>query len=368
MQKKNDLQTGIRLLERFVEMKWDDASFTDMILQIIEVANAHGAETVGGGTYEQLVRKAFVNAFVQCVNAYGEKLWDSILRPIRTLANWLSPGQKIPAGGKMLTVGEVMKEIEQIADMTCLHKLQKTKPGSRDQKLVVQEVIRYLNVHQPKVKIEGLNVAEISKNLLLKTYIENTKRYEEVPEKTGREIMRLIAAAMPSDMELPGSGMTLWEFDDRMEPTHELTRIRQLIDDQCFETSDVDILSYYVRYWPDFDLGGQTFREVAKSFIHAMLVISANQAQKTSGDTRNKWVSRLLATVDACTACRGVATMQELEVAGKICQYNSSARYYPSNYKPSCPPLRNRDYVRKGSSSSNGKQGLLGRLKGRFGK
>ena len=59
-----------------------------------------------------------------------------------------------------------------------------------------------------------------------------------------------------------------------------------------------------------------------------------------------------------------MASLQELKIAGQICQYISHVKYYPSNYRPSCPPLRTRDYVK----SPNGKQGLLGRLKGRFGK
>ena len=189
----------------------------------------------------------------------------------RTDSTCIPAGPKVTVSGADMRVRDVMKEAENISGLKYIKKLQHTDTGSPAQETLVRDVIYYAHEHGEKARIPGMDVRELAQKALLNIYAENANLFQKYESRGCRTVMHVIACAMDRSAELPGSGMTLWEYEDRAEPTLALARIRPRLEGGDYSTKDAACITYYLDDWPDFDLGEQSFKEVALSFARAMM-------------------------------------------------------------------------------------------------
>ncbi|MBO4837308.1 MAG: hypothetical protein J5564_06390 [Clostridia bacterium] len=363
--KKEPLENGIELLTRFAGMECESPDYCPLIQKIITYTAKHGDEKAGGEKLEEAVRRVFSQAFVNCLYAYASSLKDSLMSTLKQLAAWLTPAQKITVSGVSLRVGEAMKEAESLSGLKCLKKLQYAKTGTDEQEKIVRDVIHYAREHDKKAKIPGMNIRDLAEKALLGVYAENANQFQQYESKGCRSVMHTIASVMPRSMELPGSGMTLWEFEDRIEPSLALTRIRPRIEKDSFEEKDAACIAYYLDKWPDFDMGGQSFKEIALSFARAMMIQAANRIQRSSGSEQKKWKAILCTTTMACSGQPDGISDQEAKAIQQIAEHYDLKSADPcSSYYPLYPPLSSQDYNAKAKKA--GKNGRKENGKGLF--
>ncbi|MDO4866693.1 MAG: hypothetical protein Q4C10_09040 [Clostridia bacterium] len=327
---------GVKLLKELAETSCTNSKYPSLVDKILDYVKKNGDERVNGESFEDLARRVLLNEFVGCANQYQSSQSETLMNCLKKLAQFLKYSTQVPTSGEKLTVGDVMKSIQGSAELESFKKLTNASTGSREENAAVKEITK-LARSKGSTEVQGTTLLELAQRVLINTYVSNANAYQSNHSSCGRETMHIIADFLPADTKLPGAGKkTVREFDDQIQPLQALSEIQGRIQNESFTESDIMCLSWYVNNLPDFDLGGKSFREVANSFLHAMLVVCANNVQRRNAYGSSKWGDMMVLLI----ALGPAVPKQESEALFNIIQHfnisftKSAENTFSPLYKP----------------------------------
>lgn len=360
LKKRIEGDPGIKLLKKLADTDCGSSSYPGVVNEVISYLNKHGSDVVNGEKLEDIARKLLINEFVACANRYQSNQSQALLQTLKKLAGWLKYTTEVPAGDQHLTVGDVMKSIQGNPELEAFKKVQEASTGSMDENKAVQALIALART-KGSTEVQGTTILELAQNVLLSVYVRNANAYQSGGGNISRSTMHTIADWLPYYTEVPGGdGTTVREFDNRLEPLRVLPAIRDRVQNDTFTESDIGCLAYFIENWPDFDLGGQSFKDVARSFLHAMLVTCANGLQRSGRYSGDHWDNKMAALFSVISTFGSTVSEQEGKALMNIVQhYGVSTTGRKPSYSPDYPPFKTdeKPNKRRGGFGSGGRSG-----------
>jgi hypothetical protein len=275
------LDTGVFLLEKMEKETIRSRKYADYVKQLIEFTERHRTEMYKGEKFELFIRRKLLEEFGCGVRELVRNPSVNVIIALERMAAWLKPSTQVPSLDS--TVGEVMRQVHLGSRAECFQNVQSCANGSDKQLRELENCFRLIRDNGSDEVGFGITIRQMGEQVLLNVYIEIANGYNG--EKGKRKVMHKIAAFLPADTELPGSGMTVRDYDDRVDPSYALKKVTENINRGKLDPGDAVELSAFLRYWPDFDLGGQSMKELAGRCVRAIIIDAFNRFQ--SGEDPN---------------------------------------------------------------------------------